>query len=96
MKAVRRVLKLVPELQFEMIEAGCCGMAGTFGIEAEHAQTSSAMAELALLPALRADTQAQVVANGFSCRQQIRGLGDQRPRHLVLILRQYLTERSTA
>ena len=94
MKAVRRVLKLVPELQFEMIEAGCCGMAGTFGIEAEHAQTSLAMAELALLPALRADTQAQVVANGFSCRQQIRGLGDQRPRHLVLLLRQYLAERS--
>jgi len=96
MKAVRRVLKLVPELQFEMIEAGCCGMAGTFGIEVEHAQTSSAMAELALLPALRADTEAQVVANGFSCRQQIRGLGDKRPRHLVLILRQYLAEGGTA
>lgn len=92
MKAMRRVLKLVPELQFDMIESSCCGMAGTFGIEKEHAQIAAAMAEQTLLPALRADTGAQVLANGFSCRQQIRGFGDRRPRHLALILRQYLAE----
>lgn len=94
MKAVRRVLKLVPDLRFDMIDASCCGMAGTFGIEAEHARIATAMAEQALLPALRADTQAQVLANGFSCRQQIRGSGDQRPRHLAVLLRQYLAEAS--
>lgn len=90
MKAMRRVLKLIPEHQFEMIEAGCCGMAGTFGIEAEHSKMASAMAEQALLPALRANPQARVVANGFSCRHQMRVHGDTRARHLALLLREAL------
>ena len=86
MKAMRRVLKLIPEHQFNLIEAGCCGMAGTFGIEAEHAHLSQAMAEQALLPALREQPNARVVANGFSCRHQIRAHGDQRPKHLAELL----------
>ncbi len=90
MKAMRRVLKMIPEHEFSLLEAGCCGMAGTFGIEREHAHLSSAMAEQALLPALREKPDAQVVANGFSCRQQIRAHGDARPRHLAELLRDAL------
>lgn len=87
MKAMRRVLKLIPNHDFAIIEAGCCGMAGTFGIETEHAALSSQMAEQALLPALREKPQARVVANGFSCRHQIRAHGDTRAQHLALLLR---------
>ena len=87
MKAMRRVLKLIPGHDFSIIEAGCCGMAGTFGIEAEHAALSSQMAEQALLPALREKPQARVVANGFSCRHQMRAHGDARAQHLALLLR---------
>ncbi len=92
MKAVRRVLKRIPDLQFEMIEAGCYGMAGTFGVEAEHAQFAQATAEQALLPALRADTDAGVLANGCSCRQQMKAFGDERARRLALVLREHLEE----
>ncbi len=90
MKAMRRVLKMIPEHDFSIIEAGCCGMAGTFGIEQEHAGLSEQMAEQALLPALRDKPEARVIANGFSCRHQIRSHGDSRPRHLAELLRDAL------
>ena len=73
MPAMRRVLELIPELTVEVIESSCCGMAGTFGYEAEHFDTSMKMAELKLLPAIRAaDGSTIVVADGASCRHQIR------------------------
>ena len=90
MKSVRKLLKLLPGRRFSFIEAGCCGMAGTFGLEAEHAELSRAMAEDALLPSLRAAPEAELVANGFSCRRQIRGLGHREVRHLALVLRDAL------
>lgn len=90
LKSMRKVLKLIPGHVFEIIDAGCCGMAGTFGLEAEHAGMAQQMAEQALLPALRAKPAARVVANGFSCREQIRGHGDSRPRHLALLLKDAL------
>ncbi|WP_242513178.1 hypothetical protein [Halochromatium salexigens] len=68
---------------------GCkreCEMAGTFGLEQEHADLSRQMAELALLPQLRANPSAPVIANGFSCRQQMRAHTAQRPRHLAQVL----------
>ncbi|MCC6076314.1 (Fe-S)-binding protein [Pseudomonas sp. GCM10022188] len=92
MKSMRRVLKLIPDHDFSLIESGCCGMAGTFGIEREHAQLAGAMAEQALLPALRANPAARVVANGFSCRQQMRAHGDERPRHLAELLHEALAK----
>ncbi|MNZ88653.1 Anaerobic glycerol-3-phosphate dehydrogenase subunit C [compost metagenome] len=92
MKSMRRVLKLIPEHDFSLVEAGCCGMAGTFGIEQEHAAMASAMAEQALLPALREKPAARVVANGFSCRQQMRAHGDGRARHLAELLCEALVE----
>jgi glycerol-3-phosphate dehydrogenase subunit C len=87
MKSMRKVLKLIPQVQFEMIEAGCCGMAGSFGIEAEHASLAQQMAEESLLPRLRGlPERALVVANGFSCQQQIRNHGQRQPRHLAQLL----------
>ncbi|UHC16901.1 FAD-binding oxidoreductase [Methylobacterium currus] len=77
MGAVEAVLRAVPDLDVRVIESGCCGMAGAFGYRADTQQVSRAMAELALFPALRAAGPADlVVADGTSCRHQIRdGLG---------------------
>jgi Fe-S oxidoreductase len=87
MKSLRKVLRLIPEFEFEFIEASCCGMAGSFGLEAEHADISMQMAELDLLPALRAAPDSTILANGFSCRHQIRE-GVNRPSlHVALLLR---------
>ncbi len=86
-KAMRKVLKLIPNFQFEIIEPACCGMAGSFGIEAEHVEMSLEMAEQTLLPALRAAPDAQVIANGFSCRHQIHDTAHRTSQHLALVLR---------
>lgn len=91
MKSLRKVLRLIPEFEFEFIEASCCGMAGSFGLEAEHAEISMQMAELELLPALRAAPQdASVIACGFSCRHQIREGASRSPVHVALLLRDAL------
>jgi Fe-S oxidoreductase len=58
MKAMRKVLKMIPELDATPIEASCCGMAGHFGLESEHYAVSQAMAKQALFPALSAEPQA--------------------------------------
>lgn len=86
-KAVRRVLKQIPDQPFSMIDSGCCGMAGTFGLEAEHQELSEAMANDGLMPTLKLNPNATVVANGFSCRQQMRAQGDSRAQHLAVVLR---------
>jgi Fe-S oxidoreductase len=73
MGAVETVLKLIPGLDVTTIEASCCGMAGAFGYDAETIDVSRAMGELSLLPAVRqAPDDAVVIADGTSCRQQIR------------------------
>jgi Fe-S oxidoreductase len=68
----RRTLSLPPGTVVEEIDSGCCGMAGSFGYEAEHYEISMKMAERRLLPAVRAaDPETLLVAAGISCRQQI-------------------------
>jgi Fe-S oxidoreductase len=68
----RRALALPPGTVVEEVDSGCCGMAGSFGYEAEHYAISLQMAERRLLPAVRAAGAATiVVAAGVSCRQQI-------------------------
>jgi Fe-S oxidoreductase len=63
---------MVPGLKLEVIETSCCGMAGSFGYEAEHYAVSMKMAELDLLPAIRkAPEDALIIADGTSCRHQI-------------------------
>jgi Fe-S oxidoreductase len=57
----------------ETLDSGCCGMAGSFGFEADHYDLSMQVGELALLPAVRrAAPDTLIVADGFSCREQIR------------------------
>ena len=90
MKSMRKVLKLIPGHRFNMIEAGCCGMAGTFGLEREHAGMSETMAQQALWPSLDEAPAARVVANGFSCRRQIQAHGDRSSQHLAQLLRDAL------
>ncbi|MFG1370291.1 FAD-binding and (Fe-S)-binding domain-containing protein [Xanthobacter tagetidis] len=81
MGAVEQTLRLVPGLAVETVETSCCGMAGAFGYGTETVAASKAMAELALLPAVRAaDGDTLVVADGTSCRQQI---ADGTPRQAV-------------
>jgi Fe-S oxidoreductase len=65
------VIKLIPGAKPELIESSCCGMAGSFGYEAAHYEVSMQMAELSLLPAIRQQPDAIVVADGTSCRHQI-------------------------
>lgn len=59
-------------LDVTWLDAGCCGMAGSFGFDARHVDVSIRAGELALLPAVReADADTLIITNGFSCRQQI-------------------------
>ena len=81
-QATRDALAAVPDLEVEDPDAGCCGMSGVFGYEAEHYELSVAMGERALLPAVRASRRdTAVLATGTSCRSQIRDLGGRAARH---------------
>ena len=91
MPAVERTLRLVPELAVETVASSCCGMAGAFGHEAEHYETSMAMAELGLLPAVRAaDRDTLIVADGTSCRRQIADGAAREACHVARVLEQAL------
>ena len=68
------------------IVEGCCGLAGNFGFERGHYDVSIACAEQDLLPALRDNENALVIADGFSCRTQIRHTTEREPVHLASAL----------
>ena len=71
----------------EPIEAGCCGMAGPFGFEANKFEVSKTIAQDGLLPAVEsADAMTIIVADGFSCREQIAQLSDRRAMHFAEVL----------
>jgi FAD/FMN-containing dehydrogenase/Fe-S oxidoreductase len=80
-------------LEYEALDdAGCCGMAGSFGFEASHYDVSMAVGERALLPAVRAtDPATTVIADGFSCREQITQATGRSPRHLAEVLAEGLS-----
>lgn len=86
-----RLLARIPGAVVYDTEAGCCGMAGSFGYEIEHEEISRSIASQRLLPELfQASSETHVVSNGFSCRHQISDLSDRRPLHIVEILRDFL------
>jgi FAD/FMN-containing dehydrogenase/Fe-S oxidoreductase len=92
MSAVQEALALVPGLAVKPIDSSCCGMAGSFGYEAEHYDTSTAMAELSLLPAVRqAEADTLVVADGTSCRHQIVDGTSRRALHVAQVLERALS-----
>ncbi len=91
MGAVERVLALVPGLKVSSIESSCCGMAGSFGYEAEHYEVSLKMAELSLLPTVRrAGAETLIVADGTSCRHQIADGTERRALHVARVLERSL------
>lgn len=88
---IHRLLARIPGAVVEDTEAVCCGMAGSFGFEAEHAELSRQIAAQRLLPRLaQASPDTQVVANGVSCRHQISDLSDRKPLHVAEVIRGFL------
>jgi len=84
---VEKVLRLVPGLKVETIQSSCCGMAGAFGYGADTYDVSMQMAEAALLPAIRkADADALIVADGTSCRHQIKDGSGRNALHVARVL----------
>ncbi len=83
---ILEILKLIPNAKPELIESSCCGMAGSFGYEANHFDVSMQMAELSLLPAVRKQLDAIVVADGTSCRHQIHDGAGREAVHVATLL----------
>ena len=84
------VIKLIPGANPQLIESSCCGMAGNFGYEVEHEEVSMQMAELSLLPAIRNKPNALIVADGSSCRHQIKDGTGRVSLHVAKILQMHL------
>ena len=84
MKSTLKVLTSIPGFQVEEIPSGCCGMAGSFGYEKEHEAISMKIGELRLFPAVRECNQEDIiVANGMSCRHQIKDGTQRKALHLA-------------
>jgi Fe-S oxidoreductase len=80
-------------VEFQMPAPGCCGMAGAFGFEKEKYETSIAIGELELLPAVRkAPDDWLIIADGFSCREQIQQCTGRSSLHLAEVIQMALSE----
>jgi Fe-S oxidoreductase len=85
--AAVKALQLIPGFTVETFDSTCCGMAGSFGYEAEHHEMSLKIGELGVLPKIRAAARDTLLAaNGTSCRHQIADAAGREARHLVRIL----------
>jgi Fe-S oxidoreductase len=90
-KPTLALLKQIPGLEVQAIESSCCGMAGAFGYAAEHYDVSMRMAELSLLPAVRAAAEdTLLVADGTSCRHQIADGSGREAVHIARVLERAL------
>lgn len=90
---VTLMLQLPKNYRVEEVDSGCCGMAGSFGYESEHYEISMEMAERRLLPAIRNEPEATLIAaNGFSCRHQVMHGTGRVALHPVEILRKAMVE----
>jgi Fe-S oxidoreductase len=74
--------------EVELLDSGCCGMAGPFGFEKDKYEISQKLGERVLLPAVRNNTDAIIVSDGFSCCEQITQNTTTRPMHLAEVLAQ--------
>ena len=72
----------------QLLDSGCCGMAGPFGFEEDKYEISQTLGERVLLPAVRRETEAIIVSDGFSCQEQITQNTTARPMHLAEVLAQ--------
>jgi FAD/FMN-containing dehydrogenase/Fe-S oxidoreductase len=89
---ILEVLRLIPGARPQLIESSCCGMAGSFGYEADHHEVSMKMAEASLLPAIRKVPDAIVVADGTSCRHQIHDGTQREAIHVAQLLDKLLLD----
>ena len=79
-----KMLRMIPNCSVEIIESGCCGMAGSFGYEREHYDLSIQLAEMSLAPTIRAaQLETIICASGTSCREQIRHTTGRKPLHPI-------------
>jgi Fe-S oxidoreductase len=86
--ATVRLLSLIPGSDVVEVDAGCCGMAGSFGFEAEHYELSMQIGGMRLFPAVTSEDAATLVsATGVSCRQQIEHGTGRRAQHPVELIR---------
>jgi Fe-S oxidoreductase len=97
----KAIMKFEPEeamlkkigLDFENLDSGCCGMAGAFGFDRDNYEISMRIGERVLLPAVRAASRdTLIVADGFSCREQIEQSTDRKALHLAQVLQMALHE----
>jgi Fe-S oxidoreductase len=88
------LLSRLPGTVVTELDAGCCGMAGSFGYAREHYDLSRAIAERRLLPAIRRKPPgAVVVASGTSCRRQVHDFAGETALHPAVLLRDSLERR---
>ena len=86
-QSVHQMLTLIPNCTVNEIDAGCCGMAGSFGYEKEHYDLSIQIAEISLAPAVRAAGQKTIIcAMGTSCRDQIEHTTERGTLHPIEVL----------
>jgi Fe-S oxidoreductase len=91
LEATKKLLARVPGAAVVDLDAGCCGMAGSFGYTADHYDVSVAIASRKLLPAVRAMQPGDVlVAPGTSCRHQVADLAQARAEHPAVFLNELL------
>ena len=89
----KALLSRIPSATVTDLDAGCCGMAGSFGYTTAHYDVSKAIGERKLLPAARALKDGEVlVAGGTSCRHQVADLAGVRAVHPAVLLRSLLEE----
>ena len=81
-----KLLERIPGAQVTVLDAGCCGMAGSFGFERAHYDLSMQIGEMRLFPAVRAAPDALIAATGVSCRQQIAHGTGRKAEHPVVLL----------
>ena len=87
-----KLMRCIPGADVTDLDAGCCGMAGSFGYETEHYEISRLVGEQRLLPAVRhAEPETVVVAPGFSCRLQIQHFTGREAIHPAEMLRSCLS-----
>ncbi|HVB16117.1 MAG TPA: FAD-linked oxidase C-terminal domain-containing protein, partial [Stellaceae bacterium] len=95
--AAAKALRLIPELAVETFDSTCCGMAGSFGMEAEHYDMSMKIGELGVLPKMRgAAPETLLAACGTSCRHQIAEGAGRNARHIVRIMDEASAEGQSA
>jgi Fe-S oxidoreductase len=82
-------------LDYELLDSGCCGMAGSFGFEPHKYALAQKIGERVLLPAVRrTDMNTLLIADGFSCREQVRQATGRLPLHLAQVLQRAIHQGS--